>query len=122
MIFSGSITLPIDFDIARPSPSRVQPLVTQPRYGAPSRSATPISSELWNQPRYWSPPSRYRSEGQVRSLSCVSTERWLDPESNQTSRMSLSLASSVPPHLGQVVPGGSSSPAVREYQISAECL
>ena len=55
--------LPSDFDMARPSPSSVQPCVAHWRYGAPPFSPTPTSSELWNQPRYWSPPSRYRSAG-----------------------------------------------------------
>ena len=71
----------------------------------------PTSSELWNQPRYWSPPSRYRSAGQGRFQRSLSTARWLDPESNQTSRMSFSLRNSPPPHLAHVVPGGSSSAA-----------
>ena len=35
-----------------------------------------------------------------------STARWLEPESNHTSRMSVSLLNSVPPHLAHVVPGG----------------
>ena len=38
------------------------------RYGAPPFRPTPISSELWNQPRYWSPPSIYMSAGQARSF------------------------------------------------------
>src|SRR5437763_1219944 len=81
-----------------------------------------MSSELWNQPRYWSPPSRYISAGQGSWLAGVSTAKWLEPESNQTSRMSDSLVNSAPPHLEHVVPGGNNSAAEREYQISAVCL
>ena len=101
------------FDIARPSASCVKPCVRHSRYGAEPFSPTPISSELWNQPRYWSPPSRYISLGQVRPFSAVSTARWLEPESNQTSRMSFSLRNSVPPHFGQCTSVPISSPDAR---------
>src|SRR5690242_1101571 len=94
---SGSMALPSDLCIALPSPSSTHPFNTQERYGDAPFSPTPTSSELWNQPRYWSPPSRYTSDGQGRLFLSVSTARWLDPESNHTSRMSLSLLNSDPP-------------------------
>ncbi len=59
--------LPTDFDILRPCSSTTNPCVSTPRYGALSRVPTPTSSDDWNQPRYWSVPSRYMSAGQVRS-------------------------------------------------------
>ena len=68
---------------------------------AAPRVASATSSELWNQPRYWSLPSRYMSAGQrqVRSQR-GSTASWLEPESNHTSRMSCSRSNDVPPHVG----------------------
>src|SRR5262249_55670526 len=114
MMSCGSMPLPSDLDMARPCSSRVQPLVAQFRYGAAPRSATPINSELWNQPRYWSPPSRYISDGQGRLFSGVRTARWLEPESNQTSRMSDSLVNSPDPHFAHDAPVGRSSAAERE--------
>src|ERR1035441_1701191 len=82
----------------------------------------PTSSELWNHPRYWSPPSIYMSAGHSRPKRTFSTARWLEPESNHTSRMSFSLLNSFPPHLAHRVPTGSSSAAVRSYQIGrASC-
>src|SRR5688572_13017449 len=111
MIFSGSITLPTDLDMARPSPSSVQPFVAVSRYGACPLSPTPTNSELWNQPRYWSPPSRYRFAGQGNSSLCPSTQRWLDPESNHTSRMSFSFVKLDPPHLPHFASCGSRSAA-----------
>src|SRR6476661_2463934 len=104
MTSSGSIAFPSDLCIALPSPSSTQPLSAQDRYGAELFSPVPTSSELWNQPRYWSPPSRYRSAGQGRFQRSLSTARWLEPESNQTSRMSVSLRNSPPPHFAHVVP------------------
>src|SRR5215831_416118 len=118
---SGSMELPSDLCIALPSPSSTQPLSAQERYGDEPFSPTPTSSELWNQPRYWSPPSRYTSAGQGRPKRWLSTARWLEPESNHTSRMSLSLLNSEPPHLPHFTPAGSSSAALRSYQTSAEC-
>ncbi len=50
----------------------------------------------WNQPRYWSVPSRYMSAGQVSSGRSASTASWLEPESNHTSRMSRSRSKLVP--------------------------
>ena len=55
--------LPSDFDILRPFSSTVKPCVSTPLYGACPFCATEVSSELWNQPRCWSEPSRYRSAG-----------------------------------------------------------
>src|SRR6516225_3784510 len=111
----GSTTLPSDFDIGRPCSSSVHPCVTTPRYGAFSRTPTPISSELWNHPRYWSGPSRYTSAGH--SFPC-STARCEEPESNHTSRMSFSFRHLVLPQ-AHFVPSGSNSSAVCLYQASA---
>src|SRR4029077_4603050 len=116
-IFSAA-SLPLDLESARPSPSSVQPLVAVARYGAAPFRATPTSSELWNQPRYWSPPSRYMSAGQGREFCGVSTARWLTPESNHTSRMSVSLRKDAPPHFPHFAPGPASSAAVWEYHTS----
>ena len=46
------------FRNARPCSSRVKPAVATWEYGARPRRATEVSSEEWNQPRCWSPPSR----------------------------------------------------------------
>ena len=48
-----------------------------------------------------------------------STASWLEPESNQTSRMSCSRSNEVPPHDGQVKPSGRNSSIGRSYQASA---
>ena len=48
----------------------------------------------------------YRSEGQGRPKRSLSTARWLEPESNQTSRMSFSLLNSRAAALGAAGPGG----------------
>ena len=53
-------------------------------------------------------------EVQVRTAMSVravrgSTASWLDPESNQTSRMFISFSNVVPPHAGHVNPGGRNS-------------
>ncbi len=89
------------------------------RYGGLSRVPTASSSEEWNQPRCWSEPSRYISAGQRSSGRVSSTAAWLQPESNHTSRMSVSLRNSPPPHFGQRVPAGSSAAASRVYHSSA---
>jgi hypothetical protein len=57
------MSLPSDFDIFLPSSSTTKPCVITSRYGARPRVPSPTSSELWNQPRYWSLPSRYMSAG-----------------------------------------------------------
>ena len=80
---------------------------------------SPISSELWNQPRCWSLPSRYRSAGQVSSGRNGSTASWLDPESNHTSRMLFSRSNVAPPHFWHVRPAGTNSSMGRSYQASA---
>ncbi len=54
----GATTLPSDLDILRPLSSTVKPWVSTARYGAAPSVATAVSSELWNQPRCWSEPSR----------------------------------------------------------------
>ena len=45
----------------------------------------------WNQPRCWSEPSRYRSAGLPKPRA-ASTASWVTPESNQTSRMSVTFS------------------------------
>src|SRR5919198_291076 len=59
------------------------------------------------------------SAGHVSSGHTESTASWLDPESNQTSRMFISRSKAVPPHLGHVSPGGTKSSVGRSYQESA---
>src|SRR5262249_54819019 len=51
-----------------------------------------------------------------------STARWLEPDSNHTSRMSPSFRNEVSPQFGQVAPGGFSSSTERVNQASAPCL
>src|SRR5260370_18676622 len=118
MISSGSMELPSDLCMARPSASRVQPWVAQPQYGAAPRKATPISSELWNHPRYWSPPSRYKSAGQGRLFAGVSRDRGLEPELNHTAGMYDSFVNATAPHLGDLGPAVSRHAAAREYPKS----
>src|SRR5258708_6957344 len=48
-----------------------------------------------------------------------STAAWLDPDSNQTSMMSISFLNDVPPHLAHFVSVGSSASASGVYQASA---
>ncbi len=67
MTSCGAMTLPSDFDILRPSRSIRKPCVSTSRYGGRPRVASATSSELWNQPRCWSLPSRYMSAGHVSS-------------------------------------------------------
>src|SRR5438105_2252280 len=59
------------------------------------------------------------SAGHVSSGRTDSTASWLDPESNQTSRMFISRSNVAPPHFGQVSPGGMKSLVDRSYQESA---
>src|SRR6266478_1522936 len=73
------------------------------------------SSELWDQPRYWSGPSRDASAGHSAPFS---TERFEEPESNHTSRMSFSLRHFDTPH-AHVVSAGSNSSGLCWYQASA---
>src|SRR5256885_10688726 len=96
----GAVTLPSDFDILYPSSSSTKPWVSTTSNGATPRVPQDSSSEDWNQPRCWSEPSRYitvsrppwiarlmpASEGKCTGSS--STKAWVEPESNQTSRMS----------------------------------
>ena len=121
MIFSGFITLPSDFDIFCPSGPMMKPCVRTVRYGAVPRVATLLSSEVWNQPRCWSLPSRYMSAGQLRSSQLSSTAEWLVPESNQTSIMSESLRRWVCPHFGQTARSPMSSSGVIVHQQLLPC-
>src|ERR1700738_2266085 len=59
------------------------------------------------------------SAGQVSSGRTDSTASWLDPESNQTSRMFISRSNDVPPHFGHVSPAGMKSLVGRSYHASA---
>ena len=112
------MALPSDFDIGAPFSSSVQPCVTTCSIRRAPRMPTPISSELWNQPRYWSGPSRYMSAGHMLTCRASSTARCEEPESNHTSRMSISLRQFAAPQ-EHFVPGGSSSSAECVYQASA---
>src|SRR5215813_5802666 len=80
-----------------------------------------ISDEL-NQPRYWSGPSIYTSEGQGNPRSATSTASEDEPESNQTSRMSVSFVNSEPLQFGQVKPSGRRYSGSRAYHASAVSL
>ena len=60
------------------------------------------------------------SAGQVSSGRRASTASWLDPESNQTSRMSYSRSNDVPPH-SQASPAGTKFSIGCSYQASAVC-
>src|SRR6516162_6937238 len=59
------------------------------------------------------------SAGHVSSGRTAITASWLDPESNQTSRMSFSRSKAVDPHLAHARPGGTNSPVGRSYHASA---
>src|SRR3954467_5680737 len=59
------------------------------------------------------------SAGHVRSGLTDNTASWLEPESNQTSRMFISRSKLVPPHFEQVSPAGMNSSVGRSYQASA---
>ncbi len=73
----------------------------------------PTSSELWNQPRYWSPPSRYMSAGQGRPIALVEhgemARAGIEPDVENV----VLLAEVAAAALGAGVPSGSSSAAVR---------
>ncbi len=68
----GSMPLPSDLLILRPSPSTVKPCVSSALYGGRPSSIEAVSSDEWNQPRCWSEPSRYRSAGNCSSNPCAS--------------------------------------------------
>src|SRR2546421_3843632 len=59
------------------------------------------------------------SAGHVSSGHTEGTASWLDPESNQTSRMFISRSKLVPPHFGHVRPAGMKSLVGRSYHESA---
>ena len=103
--------------MALPSPSTVQPWVTHSLKGAPwPKAPTAVSSADWNQPRYWSRPSRYMVAGQ-KPWSFFMEAKWVEPESNQPSRVSSSLVKPVLlPQWGQVKPWGRISAASISYQ------
>src|SRR6202158_6089591 len=118
---TGSTPLPRDFENGRPCSSRVQPEVATILYGACPRTAMEVSRDEWNQPRCWSPPSVYRSAGAWSSRSMSRTACQLAPDSNQTSRMSISLRHSVLPQM-QAFWAGSRSAGAWMYQASAPSL
>jgi hypothetical protein len=90
--FWGATTLPSDFDILRPFSSTVNPWVRTPLYGARAYTASLMSSELWNQPRCWSEPSRYSSTGAWISGRWAPTHSKERPESAQTSITSFTFS------------------------------
>src|SRR5712691_2936875 len=59
------------------------------------------------------------SAGHVSSGRTDNTASWLDPESNQTSRMFISRSKVPPPHDGHVRPSGMKSSVGRSYHASA---
>src|SRR3954454_21796041 len=116
---TAETALPPDLAIFLPCSSTTNPCVSTVSNGARPVVPTAVRMDDWNQPRCWSDPSRYMKAGYPRSKSPDRTERWLEPDSNQTSRMSPSLRKSVPPHFGHDAPGGSSSSTGLRYQASA---
>ena len=107
----------------RPSPSSVQPLsgalaVRRAALAARRRPAASCGTSRDTGRRL---PDTCRRATAVRSVSS-STARWLDPESNQTSRMSFSLRELRAAALGaRRARRACSSAAVRSYQMSAVC-
>src|SRR6267378_3279519 len=103
----GAVTLPCDFDILCPCSSSTKPCVSTTSKGARPRVPQLSSSEDWNQPRCWSEPSRYMTVSRPPSLlrlipasegKCTgssSTKACVEPESNQTSRMSSTFCHSL---------------------------
>src|SRR4030066_952448 len=79
------------------------------------------SKELWNHPLCWSLPSRYISSGQDNSGFFSGTAAWLTPESNHTSRMSISCSHSLFPHCVQDTSPGKSFSTPAENHMSAPC-
>src|SRR4030095_749416 len=77
--FCGATTLPLDFDILRPSPSTVKPCVKSALYGGTPFSMQETSSDEWNQPRCWSEPSRERAAGKPVSETCEPARVFLSP-------------------------------------------
>src|SRR5690242_2688026 len=61
----------------------------------------------------------YMSAGQGSPGSCPSTAAWLDPDSNHTSTMSISLRNFVDPHLAHLKPAGRICSGAYLYQASA---
>ena len=86
--------LPSDFDILRPSSSMMKPWVSTARNGGAPRVPRPTSSELWNQPRCWSLPSRYMSAGHVSSGRTAARPRGSSP--NRTRRRGCSSPARTP--------------------------
>src|ERR1700722_15692045 len=77
--------------------------------------------EEWNHPRCWAPPSRYRSAGQGKLGSWPRTAAWLDPDSNHTSRMSVSFLNVVPLQCAHLWPEERIASASGVYHASAPC-
>ena len=106
MTSCGNTWLPSDFDILRPSSASTKPCVSTTSNGARPRVPQLSKSEEWNQPRCWSEPSRYitvsgpPSALRLMPASCgkcsgsSSTKACVEPESNQTSRMSSTFCQS----------------------------
>jgi hypothetical protein len=89
MTCSGSTTLPMLLLILMPFSSSTNPCVSTFLYGATPSDATEVRRLLWNQPRCWSLPSRYRSAGKLRFGRALTTPDQLEPLSNQTSIVSV---------------------------------
>src|SRR5690606_23777779 len=98
-----------------------KPWLKIPLYGASPFTATDVISEELNQPRYWSDPSRYISAGKAKSSLVFNTPACVEPESNQTSIISVSLRNSPWPHFAQLVPSGTRSFSSRANHTSEPC-
>src|SRR5699024_5389095 len=120
-VCSGTMTLPNDLLIFLPSPSITNPCESNILYGEIPLVATEVVIEELNQPRYWSLPSRYKSAGYESSGRSSNTPRCDDPESNQTSMISVSFVNTPFGLLGCVNPSGSNSAASRSNHTFEPC-
>ena len=114
------MTLPTDFDILRPSRSIRKPCVSTSVKGGRPRVASATSSDLWNQPRCWSLPSRYMSDGQrelgrARQHRLVARAR-VEPDVED---VLLALERRCRRTSGRSSPSGRNSSSGRSYQASA---
>ena len=91
---SSGTMLPMDLDILLPFSSNRKPWVSTASNGARPRVPHDSSNEVWNQPRCWSDPSKYRSAGHFNSGRCSRTNECVDPESNHTSTISFTCVHS----------------------------
>src|SRR5690625_1642678 len=90
-------------------------------YGDFPVTATAVDKEELNQPRYWSLPSKYTSAGRLWSSRCIKTASCEEPESNQTSIISVSFVNFPFGLCSDVNPSGNKSFASHSNQIFDPC-